>query len=142
MDRSPATILVVDDDVRTRTLLRSYLEEMGFSAIFAEDGSRLEHTLATRKVDLLVLDLMLPGEDGLSLCRRIRGNGMGVPIIMLTAKGNEIDRIVGLGRGRRLPTKAFQSPRTGRSHQRGASPETRHTRCSRHGRLHHELRNL
>jgi two-component system, OmpR family, phosphate regulon response regulator OmpR len=96
MDRIPATILVVDDDVRTRTLLRSYLEEMGFSAIVAEDGSRLEHTLETRKVDLLVLDLMLPGEDGLSLCRRIRGKGMKVPIIMLTAKGNAIDRIVGL----------------------------------------------
>jgi two-component system, OmpR family, phosphate regulon response regulator OmpR len=96
MARSPATILIVDDDVRTRTLLRSYLEEMGFSAIVAEDGSRLEHTLATRKVDLLVLDLMLPGEDGLSLCRRIRGEGMEVPIIMLTAKGNEVDRIVGL----------------------------------------------
>jgi len=96
MARNPATILIVDDDVRTRTLLRSYLEEMGFSAIVAEDGSRLVHTLATRKVDLLVLDLMLPGEDGLSLCRRIRGEGMEVPIIMLTAKGNEIDRIVGL----------------------------------------------
>jgi len=96
MTRNPATILIVDDDVRTRTLLRSYLEEMGFSAIVAEDGSRLEHTMATRKVDLLVLDLMLPGEDGLSLCRRIRGAGIEVPIIMLTAKGNEVDRIVGL----------------------------------------------
>ena len=96
MARDPATILIVDDDVRTRSLLRSYLEEMGFSAIVAEDGSRLKHTLATRKVDLLVLDLMLPGEDGLSLCRQIRGEGLEVPIIMLTAKGNEVDRIVGL----------------------------------------------
>jgi two-component system, OmpR family, phosphate regulon response regulator OmpR len=99
MDRSPATILIVDDDVRTRSLLRSYLEEMGFRATVAEDGSRLEQTLETQKVDLLVLDLMLPGEDGLSLCRRIRGRGLQVPIIMLTAKGNEIDRIVGLELG-------------------------------------------
>jgi two-component system phosphate regulon response regulator OmpR len=99
MDRSPATVLVVDDDFRTRMLLRSYLEETGFHAAVAEDGARLEHTLETQKVDLLVLDLMLPGEDGLSLCRRIRGKGWDVPIIMLTARGGDIDRIVGLELG-------------------------------------------
>jgi two-component system phosphate regulon response regulator OmpR len=99
MDRSSASVLIVDDDSRTRTLLRSYLEEMGFHAAVAEDGSRLEQWLETRKVDVLVLDLMLPGEDGLSLCRRIRGKGLDVPIIMLTARGSDVDRIVGLELG-------------------------------------------
>jgi two-component system phosphate regulon response regulator OmpR len=99
MERRPAKVLIVDDDSRTRTLLRSYLEEMGFHVAVAEDGSRLEHTLETQKVDVLVLDLMLPGEDGLSLCRRFRGKGLDVPIIMLTARGSEIDRIIGLELG-------------------------------------------
>lgn len=99
MERSPANVLIVDDDSRTRTLLRSYLEEMGFHVAVAEDGSRLEHTVESQKVDVLVLDLMLPGEDGLSLCRRLRGKGLDVPIIMLTARGSDIDRIVGLELG-------------------------------------------
>jgi DNA-binding response OmpR family regulator len=72
---------------------------MGFHAVVAADGSRLEHLLGTQKIDVLVLDLMLPGEDGLSLCRRIRGKSFDVPIIMLTARGSDIDRIVGLELG-------------------------------------------
>jgi two-component system phosphate regulon response regulator OmpR len=99
VERSPANVLIVDDDSRTRSLLRSYLEEMGFRVFGAEDGSRLEHALETQKVDVVVLDLMLPGEDGLSLCRRLRGKGLEVPIIMLTARGSEIDRIIGLELG-------------------------------------------
>ena len=99
MDRSPATVLIVDDDLRTRSLLRSYLEEMGFHATVAENGSGLEQTLAMQKIDVLVLDLMLPGEDGLSLCQTIRGKGWDVSIIMLTARGSDIDRIVGLELG-------------------------------------------
>lgn len=99
MDRSAATVLIVDDDSRTRTLLRSYLEEMGFQVAIAESGSGLEQTLATQKIDVLVLDLMLPGEDGLSLCQKIRAKGLDVPIIMLTARGSDIDRIVGLELG-------------------------------------------
>jgi two-component system phosphate regulon response regulator OmpR len=99
MDRSPSTVLIVDDDSRTRSLLRSYLEEMGFRVSVSENGSRLEHTLETQKVDVLVLDLMLPGEDGLTLCRRLRGKGLDVPIIMLTARGSDVDRIIGLELG-------------------------------------------
>jgi two-component system, OmpR family, phosphate regulon response regulator OmpR len=99
MKRAPIKVLVIDDDRRTRTLLQSYLHEMGFHVAVAEDGTQLESLLARQKIDLLVLDLMLPGEDGLSLCRRLRGQGSGVPIIMLTAKGSDVDRIVGLELG-------------------------------------------
>src|SRR6185437_14267614 len=99
MKEKRTRILVVDDDRRTRALLQSYLSEMGFGVAVAEDGSRLEQTLAAQAIDLLVLDLMLPGEDGLGLCRRIRGKGFDVPIVMLTAKGSDVDRIVGLELG-------------------------------------------
>jgi two-component system phosphate regulon response regulator OmpR len=99
MQRAPVRILVVDDDRRTRLLLQSYLQEMGFLVVVAEDGERLESLLARQKVDLLVLDLMLPGEDGLELCRRLRGKGVELPIIMLTGKGSDVDRIVGLELG-------------------------------------------
>src|SRR6202140_1658839 len=92
MKRAPIKILVVDDDRRTRTLLQSYLQEVGFIVATAADGEQLETILARQKIDLLVLDLMLPGEDGLSLCRRLRGTGVDVPIIMLTAKGSDVDR--------------------------------------------------
>ncbi|HEX3950137.1 MAG TPA: two-component system response regulator OmpR [Steroidobacteraceae bacterium] len=99
MKRAPVKILVVDDDRRTRTLLQSYLQELGFIVTTAPDGEQLEPILAKQKIDLLVLDLMLPGEDGLSLCRRLRGTGVELPIIMLTAKGGDVDRIVGLEMG-------------------------------------------
>ncbi|UXI69889.1 two-component system response regulator OmpR [Tahibacter amnicola] len=96
MNEPAAHILVVDDDVRLRDLLRRYLEQQGFSASVAGDGRELERELSRRHVDLIVLDVMLPGEDGLSLCRRLRGQGMETPIVMLTARGDEVDRIVGL----------------------------------------------
>jgi two-component system phosphate regulon response regulator OmpR len=96
MNEAHAKLLIVDDDVRTRLLLERYLKEQGFSVITAPDGRRLEEILASHPIKLLILDLMLPGEDGLSLCRRLRGKGESVPIIMLTAKGDEVDRIVGL----------------------------------------------
>src|SRR5882672_7836388 len=99
MERSAIKILVVDDDLRTRTLLRSYLQEMGFGVVEAPDGGSIEALLETRKVDLMVLDLMLPGEDGLSICRRVRASGWDLPIIMLTAKGSDADRIAGLELG-------------------------------------------
>jgi two-component system phosphate regulon response regulator OmpR len=99
MKRAPVRIHIVDDDRRTRALLQSYLQEMGFVVSSAEDGEQLETILAKHKIDLLVLDLMLPGEDGLSLCRRLRGTGIEVPIIMLTAKGSDVDRIIGLEMG-------------------------------------------
>ena len=99
MKRAPVKILIVDDDRRTRTLLQTYLQEVGFIVAAAGDSEQLEIVLAKQKIDLLVLDLMLPGEDGLSLCRRLRGSGAELPIIMLTAKGGDVDRIVGLEMG-------------------------------------------
>ncbi len=89
-------ILVVDDDVRIRDLLRRYLSQEGFEVLQAEDGKALTRVLLREPVDLIVLDLMMPGEDGLSVCRRLRGANDRTPIIMLTAKGEDIDRIVGL----------------------------------------------
>ncbi len=96
MKATPARILVIDDDLRIRALLEQYLQEQGFAVFSASNGRELEQTLARHTVDLLVLDLMLPGEDGLTLCRRLRSAGMELPVIMLTAKGDEVDRIVGL----------------------------------------------
>ena len=93
---SPAQILIVDDDPRLRDLLVRYLEQQGFQARAVNDGRELDRELGRRHVDLIVLDLMLPGEDGLSICRRLRGGGIETPIVMLTARGDEIDRIVGL----------------------------------------------
>jgi len=89
-------VLVVDDDVRLRDLLLRYLAQQGFETLSAGDGRELDRQLSRHHVDLIVLDLMLPGEDGLSICRRLRGQGVETPIVMLTAKGDDIDRIVGL----------------------------------------------
>jgi len=92
-------ILVVDDDIRLRDLLRRYLAEQGFNVVTAENGLAMNKLWLRERYDLLVLDLMLPGEDGLSICRRLRGAGDQTPIIMLTAKGEDVDRIVGLEMG-------------------------------------------
>ena len=89
-------ILVVDDDARIRDLLRRYLTQEGFEVMIAEDGKALNRILLRETVDLIVLDLMMPGEDGLSICRRLRSANDRTPIIMLTAKGEDVDRIVGL----------------------------------------------
>src|SRR5512139_2259252 len=92
-------ILVVDDDVRLRDLLSRYLTEQGFEVATLPDATQLDKRLQRDPPHLLVLDLMLPGEDGLAVCRRLRGAGESVPIIMLTAKGSDVDRIVGLEMG-------------------------------------------
>ena len=89
-------ILVVDDDLRLRDLLNRYLTEQGFSVRAVADATDMHRHLARERYDLMVLDLMLPGEDGLSICRRLRGSNETMPIIMLTAKGDDVDRIVGL----------------------------------------------
>ena len=89
-------IVVVDDDARIRDLLRRYLSQQGFDVLLAEDARALQRIMQRESVDLLVLDLMLPGEDGLSICKRLRGEGVRTPIIMLTAKGEDTDRITGL----------------------------------------------
>jgi two-component system OmpR family response regulator/two-component system phosphate regulon response regulator OmpR len=96
---SQKRILVVDDDVRLRDLLTRYLGEQGFAVKNAENGSAMDKALAREAFDLVVLDLMMPGEDGLSICRRLRAAEPQQAIIMLTAKGDEIDRIVGLEMG-------------------------------------------
>ena len=92
-------ILVVDDDLRLRDLLKRYLSEHGFSTDTVPDGQALDRAIARHRYDLVVLDVMLPGEDGFSICRRLRGGGDEIPIIMLTAKGDDVDRIVGLEMG-------------------------------------------
>ncbi len=92
----PNKILVVDDDARIRDLLRRYLTQEGFEVLLAEDGKSLNRIMQRETADLIVLDLMMPGEDGLSICRRLRSAKENIPIIMLTAKGEDIDRIVGL----------------------------------------------
>ena len=89
-------ILVVDDDARIRELLQRYLAQEGFDVLLAEDGKALSRILLRDSVDLIVLDLMMPGEDGLSICRRLRGANDRTPIIMLTAKSEDVDKIVGL----------------------------------------------
>lgn len=98
MTNSPR-VLIVDDDIRLRELLLRYLGEQGFSVRAVADGSALDKALSLNHYHLLVLDLMLPDEDGLAILRRLRGQGENVAVILLTAKGDEIDRIVGLEMG-------------------------------------------
>src|SRR5512141_3125574 len=92
-------ILVVDDDLRLRDLLKRYLSEQGFAVDTVPDALAMDRQMQRVRFDLLVLDLMLPREDGLAVCRRLRAAGNEVPIIMLTAKGDDVDRIVGLEMG-------------------------------------------
>ena len=89
-------ILIVDDDARIRDLLKRYLTQEGFEVFLAEDGKALNRVMQRETADLIVLDLMMPGEDGLSICRRLRAANDLTPVIMLTAKGEDIDRIIGL----------------------------------------------
>ncbi len=96
MQETKNKILVVDDDHRLRDLLERYLQEQGFEVKVVHDGKAMDRVLAREFFNLIVLDLMLPGEDGLQICRRLRGQSNEIPILMLTAKGDEIDRIVGL----------------------------------------------
>jgi two-component system OmpR family response regulator len=97
MDRS-AHILVVDDDREIRNLLSKFLAKNGFRVSLAADGREMRRVLAEAKIDLIVLDLMLPGESGLTLCGQLRAT-TSTPIIMLTAVSEETDRIIGLEMG-------------------------------------------
>ncbi|MSQ53873.1 MAG: two-component system response regulator OmpR [Betaproteobacteria bacterium] len=92
-------LLVVDDDARLRDLLVRYLGEQGFEVRAVADAASMDKMLSRERYDLLVLDLMLPCEDGLAICRRLRGQNDSPAIIMLTAKGDDVDRIVGLEMG-------------------------------------------
>jgi len=91
-------ILVVDDHAEIRSLVQRYLGEHGYRVSTAQDGRGMRRVLADAAIDLIVLDLMLPGEDGLVLCRNLRAES-NIPVIMLTAMGEETDRIVGLEMG-------------------------------------------
>ena len=97
MDGTPH-ILVVDDDSELRTLLSDFLSRSGYRVSVAQNGAAMMQTLGAARIDLIVLDIMMPGEDGLSLCRRLRAAG-NIPVIMLTAMGSEMDRVVGLEMG-------------------------------------------
>jgi two-component system OmpR family response regulator len=94
----PPNILVVEDDRETRALIAKYLRTNACNVTTANDGREMARALTDQRVDLVILDVMLPGEDGLSLCRKIRGESQ-VPIIMLTARGEDVDRILGLEMG-------------------------------------------
>ncbi len=91
-------ILIVDDDAEIRGLLGDYLRKNGYHASAVADGKAMWTALARGRVDLIVLDLMLPGDDGLTLCRKLRAESE-TPVIMLTARGEETDRVVGLEMG-------------------------------------------
>ncbi|NUY55040.1 DNA-binding response regulator [Salinivibrio sp. MA351] len=95
---SAKRILVVDDDVEIRELLQAYLAKAGYDVVTAQNGHEMQSKLAVQYPDLILLDVMLPGDDGFTLCKRIRKDS-GVPIIMLTAVSDETDQIVGLELG-------------------------------------------
>ncbi|MGC3965552.1 MAG: two-component system response regulator OmpR [Rhodocyclaceae bacterium] len=99
MEKERYRIIVVDDDARLRGLLDRYLDEQGFAVKAVADAAQMDKALSREHFDLMVLDLMLPGEDGLSICRRLRAAESTLPIIMLTARGDDVDRIVGLELG-------------------------------------------
>ena len=89
------SVLIVDDDVQIRQLLRDYLSEFGMTVVAVSDGKAMTDALQNGSFDLVILDLMLPGEDGISLCRSLRAKS-DIPILMLTARGESMDRVVGL----------------------------------------------
>jgi two-component system OmpR family response regulator/two-component system phosphate regulon response regulator OmpR len=98
-EQRPRRLLIVDDDTRVRELLQRYLSEQGYEVRSASNAEQLNQIMSREVFDLLILDLMLPGEDGLSICRRLRAQGNEIAIIMLTARGEDVDRIVGLEMG-------------------------------------------
>lgn len=97
MESSPH-LLIVDDDREIRGLVSQFLSRHGFRVSVAKNGQEMRDQFAAGRIDLVVLDLMLPGEDGLSICRRLRAKS-SVPVVMLTAMGEETDRIIGLEMG-------------------------------------------
>ncbi len=95
MKEGAVTVAIVEDDTEIRELLAGRLGGEGFSVLACENANALDSALACETVDIIVLDIMMPGEDGLSVCRRLSAAG-GPPVIILSAKGDDIDRIVGL----------------------------------------------
>ena len=99
MDEPLARILIADDEADLRALLQRYLGDQGYAVRAVESAAPLDRLLARERFDVLVLDVMMPGEDGLAACRRLRAQGETIPIVMLTARGDPVDRIVGLEMG-------------------------------------------
>jgi two-component system phosphate regulon response regulator OmpR len=99
MNAMPHKILVVDDDLRLRDLLKRYLTEQGFAVDTVPDAAAMDRQMARVRYDLVVLDLMMPGEDGFQACKRLRASDGAIGIVMLTARGGDIDRIAGLETG-------------------------------------------
>ncbi|MBR0568669.1 response regulator [Azoarcus sp. L1K30] len=102
MSTQPDHILIVDDDRDIRNLLADYLEKQGLRCSTAANGREMKSVLEHHRIDLIVLDIMMPGDDGLTLCRNLRGGNdahAGTPILMLTARGEDMDRILGLEMG-------------------------------------------
>jgi two-component system OmpR family response regulator len=95
---NPEHLLIVDDDREIRNLLTEYLEQAGYRISAVGEGKAMRRVLEANRIDLVVLDLMLPGEDGLTLCRELRTR-TNLPVLMLTARSDEVDRIVGLEMG-------------------------------------------
>ena len=98
-ERKEQLVVLVDDDSRIRELTAKYLSDQGLSTITADSGKSLDIVLKNNDISLIVLDVMMPDETGLNICQRLRVNEVTIPIIMLTAKGDEVDRIVGLEMG-------------------------------------------
>ncbi len=92
-------IAVVEDDPEIRPLIAGLLQREGFEVVACAGGKDLDRAMAHRRVDLVILDLMMPGEDGLSICRRLRSGPLAVPVIMVTAKGDVVDRVIGIELG-------------------------------------------
>ncbi|CAN5670644.1 two-component system response regulator OmpR [soil metagenome] len=92
-------ILIADDEADLRALLQRYLGDQGYAVRTVDSAAPLDKLLARERFDVLVLDVMMPGEDGLAVCRRLRAQGETIPILMLTARGDPVDRIVGLEMG-------------------------------------------
>ena len=115
-------ILIVDDDARLRRLLERFLDEQGYRVRTVENTEQMDRLLSRELFQLVVLDLMMPGEDGLSACRRLREANNQIPIIMLTAKGDEASRIQGLEQGADDYLAAVQPSRAARAHPCGAAP--------------------
>ena len=99
MTEALARVLVADDEADLRALLQRYLTDQGCVVRTVDGGGPLEKLLARERFDVLVLDVMMPGEDGLAICRRLRAQGETIPIVMLTARGDPLDRIIGLEMG-------------------------------------------
>lgn len=99
MSERPARILVVDDDSELRSLLQRFLSEHGYAVRAVDGGKAMDLALQREPADVVVLDLMMPGEDGLAVLRRLRTAGEQVPVIMLTARGDPVDRVLGLEMG-------------------------------------------